>query len=173
MCHDYGDFQLVPAPVAVLAFLGTACFEVAAAAATAVFLVRRRARAGLATFFIGAAGGVVYLAALLGLSAISRERVAARGEQKFFCEVDCHVAYSVADVERRKVIAGRPARGTYEVVTVRVFFDPESTSPSRPPDVPLTQNARSVRIIDAGDRSSASIRPDNARSNRTRVSRRL
>jgi hypothetical protein len=40
-----------------------------------------------------------YGTALLAASAISREWSLPPGEEKYFCEIDCHLAYSVAGVE--------------------------------------------------------------------------
>ena len=41
-----------------------------------------------------------------------------------------------------------PARGAFEVVTLKVWFDPRTTSPRRG-DSPLYPNPRAVRLLDA------------------------
>ena len=80
--------------------------------------------------------------------------MATTGEEKYFCEVDCHLAYSVVDVRQSKVLgdgASRAtARGLFRVVTLRVRFDPETTSSRRP---------RSVRVV---AECGATYRPDPA-----------
>ncbi len=141
------------AAVGVLMLLGSCVvmFVIALVAVHALLTKRpRRAR-----FAIVAAFGwmMVYLSVLMVFSLSSRERALARGEEKRFCEIDCHLAYSVADVQRMKTLgpAERPltARGIFYLVTIRTRFDEKTVSPSRG-QKPLKPNSRVVTITDAG-----------------------
>ena len=149
------------AVAAVLAFLGFGFAEGVAALAAIVLFAVRKPRAA-AVVLAGAAGlAALYCWALLVFSLASREQVAAVGEEKYFCEVDCHLAYSVVDVRGSKVLGKgsvrTAARGLYRIVTVRVRFDPETTSVHRPKDMALTPNPRSVRVVAA---CGSTYRPD-------------
>jgi len=162
MRHVFFNFQ-GNAVLGVLAFLGFGFAEFLAAV-TAVVLFARRSRRAARRVLVGVVVGAgLYAAALLAFSLTSRDQVAERGEEKYFCEVDCHLAYSVLDVRESKSLGTRPAeasaRGLYRVVTMRVRFDPETTSVHRPQDMSLTPNPRSLRVVDA---SGAIYRPDPA-----------
>jgi hypothetical protein len=153
MRHVFFNFQVTPAPFAVLAFLGLAFSEVVALGFAAVLMLKRRARFARLVLAGAAAAAVVYIVALLGLSAASREQVAGRGDEKYFCEVDCHLAYSVLGVSEARSLGNgddrAAARSVFRVVTLRVRFDPETISRNRPRDMALTPNSRFVRLVDA------------------------
>lgn len=136
---------------AVLVFLGT-CFALfLAAAALAYFRAVRRPRLARITLAMAVTGVAAYFAALLAFSLTSREQVVGLKEEKYFCEVDCHLAYSVIKVTRTKTLGTPPnqsaARGEYYVVTVKVRFDENTISKRRPRDMPLKPNSRTVTII--------------------------
>jgi hypothetical protein len=137
----------------VLAFLGFALAEAAALGTALVLIVRRRALLVRRVLLTALAGAAVYLAALLAFSATSREQVADRGDEKYFCEVDCHLAYSVAGVSRVKTLGSgseqASARGSFHVATLFVRFDEETISTRRPQDLTLTPNSRFLRVVDA------------------------
>jgi hypothetical protein len=145
-----------PAPLGVLGFLG-ACFVLVALGLVAMhaLVVRRygRARASLALL---AGVAALYFCVVLVFSFASGERVLARGEEKHFCEVDCHLAYSVVGVRRSKTLgegAGQAsARGEFLVVTLKTRFD-ETTISERRGDGELHPNPRSVTVYDAEGRS--------------------
>ena len=84
---------------------------------------------------------------LLGFSSFSHERVLAMGEEKYFCELDCHIAYSVQNVQRAKSIGSATAAGEFYVVTVRARFDPTTIAPWRG-DAPLSPNPHDVSLVD-------------------------
>jgi hypothetical protein len=147
------NFQSIPAPLSMFSFVGTGALEIALwTIATALVAMRRRRPVSLA-----AAGGmavaIAYFAALVGLSIRSRERILERGTEKYFCEIDCHVAYSVVGVETRTSLGGRSARGSYRIVTLRIRFDERTTAPGRPREAPLTQELRFVRLVDGCGRN--------------------
>jgi hypothetical protein len=145
-----------PAPLGVLGFLG-ACFVLVVLGLVAMhaLVVRRygRARASLALL---AGVAALYFCVVLVFSFASGGRVLARGEEKHFCEVDCHLAYSVVGVRRSKTLgegAGQAsARGEFLVVTLKTRFD-ETTISERRGDGELHPNPRSVTVYDAAGRS--------------------
>ncbi len=129
-------------PLSVLTFLGfvvglgAACFL----GAFALVLQRRdvaRLIAALAAGGAGLYGGLLLLAALMSI-----DRVLGLGDEKHICEVDCHLAYSVAGVA---------IRGTRYLVTVKVRFD-EATISSHRGMSPLTPNSRYVAVVDGRGR---------------------
>ena len=150
--HVFFNFQ-GNAVAAVLALLGFGAVEsLAGLSAVTLFIVGRKRAALLVAG--GAAGlAVLYGAVLLAFSLASREQVAAPGDEKYFCEVDCHLAYSVVDLRQAKALGSgasrATARGLFRIVTLRVRFDPETTSSRRPKDMTLTPNPRSVRVVAA------------------------
>jgi hypothetical protein len=161
MPHVFFNFQ-GNAVAAVLAFLGLGVLEVVAVLAAIVLFSRRMRRAARAVLVGAVAVAAVYADVLLLFSVASRDQVAAPGEEKYFCEVDCHLAYSVIGVSESKTLGTGSARATahglYRIVTVRVRFDPETTSVHRPKDMALTPNPRFVRVVEA----CATYRPDAA-----------
>jgi hypothetical protein len=128
------------APLAVLGFVA-ACGGLFFALGLALifWLARKPKFARIASVAIGT-GAVVYFALLLGFSAGSHETVLAHGQEKYFCEIDCHLAYSVVDVKTQP--AGRT------VITLRTRFDENTTLPNRPKDATLTPSPREVRLVD-------------------------
>lgn len=149
------------APIVILAFLGTAFLLMVAAVALLYATISKRR--DLVPPILSLAGGLVLLygGALLGASALSREVVLQHGEHKYFCEIDCHLAYSVEKVETTSEI-GIPlhtvhAAGTFHIVALKAWFDPTTISPRRPLDVPLAPNPRKVYVEDsAGGRYAPS-----------------
>jgi hypothetical protein len=89
-----------------------------------------------------------YGALLLAFSLFSHERTLARGEEKYFCELDCHLAYSVQNVERARTIGYTTSTGEFYIVTVRARFDQTTIATWRPRDVPLTPVPLDFALID-------------------------
>jgi hypothetical protein len=102
--------------------------------------------------WIEGGGLALYAGLFLITSLASPTRELALGEEKHICEVDCHLAYSVAGVKTAKDWAGKAAQGLFYIVTVRVRFDSGTIASWRPRDVPLYPNGRSVALIDAQGR---------------------
>jgi hypothetical protein len=146
------------APLGALGLLG-ACLVLAVLGLVALhaLVVRRYGRAWVSLAAL-AAVSVVYLGVVLVFSLASGERILARGEEKYFCELDCHLAYSVAGVRRAKSLgAGRDtstAGGEFYVVTLKTRFDETTTSVNRG-DGELYPNPRRVTVYDARGRSYA------------------
>ncbi|HEY6967731.1 MAG TPA: hypothetical protein VJA94_00765 [Candidatus Angelobacter sp.] len=131
----------------LLAFPGLAAALVGSVIAIAIiailFFARQRKAARLIAL-LAAAGGVFYAVLLFGCSLISHQKVLARGQEKYFCEMDCHLAYSVVGVKDE--LSGQTKR---YVIALRTRFDETTISKSRPRDVPLMPSPREVRLIDA------------------------
>ncbi|HEY1262399.1 MAG TPA: hypothetical protein VGF06_02685 [Terriglobales bacterium] len=141
-----------PAPVAVLGFLA-ACGGLALsllAIITALFVKRPRIAKILGQLVL--AGAVVYFGLLLALSLFSHERTLARGQEKYFCEIDCHLAYSIQGVHSEP--AGKSVR---YLVILRTRFDENTISSRRPKDAPLEPNPRTLRLGDDRGRKFALI----------------
>ena len=129
-----------PAPLAVLGFAAACGGLFLALAAALIFWFARKPKFARIAAFATAVGAAVYFALLFGFSAGSHETALARGQEKYFCEIDCHLAYSVVDVKTKP-------DGRY-IITLRTRFDETTTSPSRPKDATLTPSPREVRLVD-------------------------
>jgi hypothetical protein len=141
-----------PAPLAVLGFLAASGSLMLALGSALVFWFARKTKFARASLVAVAVGAVVYFGLLLGFSAVSQEKALARGQEKYFCEIDCHLAYSITDVKEQA-----DAIGDYYLVSLRTRFDETTTSPNRPKDAPLTPSPRDVRLIDSAGREYAPI----------------
>jgi hypothetical protein len=151
------EYAFVPnhAPFVAIAFLGLGASLLAAAGAAGLCLAlcRRRLALGIAAAASGAA--LLYGVLLFGLALTSRDRLLPAGGRKYFCEIDCHLAYSVAGVLRSRTVGAPPsavmANGRFIAVRVRTWFDPETIASFRG-NGPLTPNPREAWIVDAAGR---------------------
>jgi hypothetical protein len=139
------------APIGVLSFLGAGfLFGLAALALIQSLVVRKHRRAKFVLLVMLVIAGV-YLAALLIFSLASHDRVLARGEEKHFCEIDCHLAYSVVETHQAKTLGGpsnqTAAQGSYTIVTIKTRFDETTISPRRG-DGLLYPNKRVLTLSD-------------------------
>ena len=139
------------APIGVMAFLGAGFLLVVAALVLIQSLVvRRHGRAKFVLLAMLVIAGA-YLAAILIFSLTSHEKVLARGEEKHFCEIDCHLAYSIANTRQSKMLGNPPnqttAQGIYTVVTIKTRFD-ETTISARRGDGLLYPNSRVLTLVD-------------------------
>ncbi|MGB8510508.1 MAG: hypothetical protein WCD76_19195 [Pyrinomonadaceae bacterium] len=144
------------AVIGVLALLATGVVLAILVLIFIYTLVARKFAASRLALLAALALLALYCGSMLAFSLVSRERVLARGEEKYFCEIDCHLAYSVTDVRKSKTLGDAPgeatAKGLFYVVTLRTRFD-EATVSARRGDGPLFPNPRSLRIFDAQGRS--------------------
>jgi hypothetical protein len=138
-----------PAPLAVLGFLAACGGLFLALASAVIFWFARKPRFARVAAFAIPAVSVVYFALLFGFSAASHESALAPGQEKYFCEIDCHLAYSVLDAQ--------PQPDGRLRITLRTRFDETTTSPTRPKDAPLTPSPREVRLVDAAGREYAPV----------------
>jgi hypothetical protein len=134
------------APAVLLLFLGSGFLIFCAAIGAAIAAAARRAMLARTLGGVALTVAVVYGVLLLAASLLSRERTLAAGEKKYFCEMDCHLAYSVD--------AASAPDDSRRIVTVRTWFD-RSTIASFRGDAPLTPNPRVVYLVDSGGRRYA------------------
>jgi hypothetical protein len=132
-----------PAPVAALGFLAAGGGALLCVIALVVALSVHKFRAAKLILGGMAAGAVIYFGLLMGFSLTSHETMLAHGQEKYFCEIDCHLAYEVSDVQSE-----RSPTGMQYLVTIRTRFDETTISTSRPKDAPLTPSPRTVQLID-------------------------
>ncbi|HEV2468918.1 MAG TPA: hypothetical protein VGS78_06970 [Candidatus Sulfotelmatobacter sp.] len=141
-----------PAPLAVLGFLGACGGLFLATLAVLIFLFARKPKFARTVGITIGAGAAVYLALLVGFSAGSHSTMLALGQEKYFCEIDCHLAYSVADVK-----TSLEGGTTDYVVTLRTRFDEKTIAPNRPKDAPLMPSPREVQLIDRAGHEYAPV----------------
>ncbi len=134
------------APVSILFFLAS-CMAVVACFAIIVYARLTQNPRLARVFAILLAGGLgVYTILLLGVTLASHDRLLGRGEEKHFCEVDCHIAYSVTDVKSQPA-----ADGSTYIVTLQTRFDQATIDPRRGNGV-LQPSPHFVFLVDAGGR---------------------
>lgn len=139
------------APLGALALLGTAflSFLTTIALLQSLF-VRKHGRAKIVLLAMLVIAGV-YVAAILIFSFSSRENLLARGQEKYFCELDCHLAYSIVNTTKGKTFGATANQLTvqrqFTIVTIKTRFD-EKTTGSRRGDGLLYPNGRAVLLID-------------------------
>ena len=139
------------AHLVALLFLGSAfvifiCVLVAAAAMISKSArIRKFAAAGAALTGIG------YLALLFVVALLSRDTTVPPGKSKYFCEADCHIAYSIESVTEASTLGPETkpvtAQGRFVIVRLKTWFDEHSIAPFRG-NSPLTPNPRVVRLVD-------------------------
>jgi hypothetical protein len=100
---------------------------------------------------------------LLGTGILSSDKTLAEGEWKYFCEPDCHIAYSVASVQTVAELGTEAnpyqANGQYVLVRLKSWFDEKSVSKFRG-NGPLTPVPRVVSLVDiTGRRFPAESKP--------------
>jgi hypothetical protein len=139
------------APVVVLLFLGTALLIAVSFLVLFYGAVRRSsffARLGASAVFTIVIG---YLILLGGISFASREKVLPAGGWKYFCEIDCHIAYSVIGAQTADALGPEihqtAARGKFIIVRMKTWFDERTISANRG-NGPLTPNPRKVVLVD-------------------------
>lgn len=148
------------APVVVLFFLGT-IFAIGIS-----FLVLLYGAVRRSAFFAKLGGGMMlaiaagYFILLTGVSFASREKVLLASGWKYFCEIDCHIAYSLIGAQTAAALGPEmqqvSARGEFVVVRVKTWFDGRTISAHRG-NGPLTPNNRKILLVDdAGQRFAPS-----------------
>ncbi|MFZ0818563.1 MAG: hypothetical protein WAM91_00720 [Candidatus Acidiferrales bacterium] len=99
-----------------------------------------------------------YSATLFGASLASQELTLPPGAEKYFCEIDCHLAYSVTDAKTAAAIGADSsavkAQGRFVIVAVRTRFDKTAISRHRG-NGPLVPSPREVTLLDSAGQSYA------------------
>jgi hypothetical protein len=134
-----------PAPLSALAFLGMVALLMLSVALAIGFAFARKRQALKATALFALLAVVVYSAMLSLFSVASQRVVLASGQEKYFCEIDCHLAYSVvsAGYQPDPQVPG----DTRYVVELQTRFDPTTISAYRGNGA-LTPSPREVVIVD-------------------------
>jgi hypothetical protein len=144
------------APIVVLLFLGTVLLL--GISALVLFYGAVRHSSIFAIIGAGATATIVagYLLLLSGVSVASSEKVLPPGSWKYFCEIDCHIAYSVMEAHATAAIGPEmqqlSALGRFVIVRVKAWFDERSISAHRGKG-PLTPNRRRIQLVDDLGRS--------------------
>ena len=134
------------ATFSVLGFLGGAAALLVATVVIVGAIAAGHKTLARAMAVVAAVEVVLYAAMLIGYSTRSRESVLDVGQEKHFCEIDCHIAYAITGVKRE---------GGTVTVTLRTRFDQRTIAPWRG-DSMLTP---SPRLIEATDASGRIYRP--------------
>jgi hypothetical protein len=137
-------------PFTLLLFIGLVLGGLALAALCVGARLTGHAALAQLALRVGLGGVGAYALLFLVAALTSRDRELAPGEEKHICEVDCHLAYSVAGVKTEPTPGG-----TRYTVTVKVRFDEATISSRRPKDASLTPNSRYVALVDAEGRRYA------------------
>jgi hypothetical protein len=156
--YTNGNFE---AHMAALCFLGTLGLTILLVIATVVLFLTRRNWVKYSLLAIAVLLGG-YASILAFFSFASFDRTVKRGDEKFYCGMDCHIAYSVQGVERTKTIGDAVATGEFYVITVRSHFDERTIAPWRgnsslrpdPPTLTLVDSTgRSYPVSEAGQKA--------------------
>lgn len=145
--------EFVPnhAPFVVLAFHMTGLVGFAGTVLLVWTLFARRSEWARKIVVAMVALTCLYGTTLLAASLASSEKTLRAGEKKYFCEVDCHLAYSVTSVQTAKTLGSgerqATAAGMFYVVTLQTYFDEKTTSATRGNGL-LYPNLRMVRMVD-------------------------
>ena len=131
-------------PITVLLFVGAALAGAALIVIYVIARVTKREPVARMTLRLWVGGTVLYAIVFLVTSIASRNRVLAPGDEKHICEIDCHLAYSVAATKAEALPSGR----VREIVTVKVRFDEATISARRPRAATLAPNSRYVALVD-------------------------
>ncbi|SRR6266446_5057564 len=145
------EFMPEHAPLAVMAFLGTAGLLALVALVLLFALWARKKWIGIGAGAVALALLSGYLLILLGVSQTSHEKLLALGERKYFCEIDCHIAYSVSGVEETAMLGDElhqtAATGRFVIVHLKTWFDPSTISPHRG-NGELSPGLRRIVLVD-------------------------
>jgi hypothetical protein len=152
------------APVAVLAFLGTAALLILCFVVALIGAVGKSRTTVVGAIAAGLTILVGYAVVLFGISLFSKDVQISQGAWKYFCEIDCHIAYTVGGFE----MVESAANERFAVVELKTWFDPMTISPNRG-NGPLTPNGRTLVLLDDHGRKFA----PSAKSEALLASRRL
>ena len=144
------------APVVVLLFLGTVFVLGLSLLVLFYGAVRRSAffaKLGAAAAATVAAG---YFLLLAGVSVASSEQTLPPDGRKYFCEIDCHLAYSLVSAQTAGALGPElqqtTAHGRFVILRVKTWFDEHTISAHRG-NGPLTPNRRKALLVDDTGRS--------------------
>jgi hypothetical protein len=145
----------------VLAFLGTASLLVAAIVAAGWSVATGRLELARRAMMLGGFLAATYLVALIAASALSHTRILPVATEKYFCELDCHLAYEVTEVRELGSEGSGAADHDTILVVLRTRFDENTISARRSRTEPTWPAPRRVELIDAAGQRYAPL-PDPA-----------
>lgn len=143
------------AHIMTLLFLGTG-FVIVSSLMLALYgaISGRKLTTRLGALLIAVVGGS-YCLLLLGTGFITTDKTLPEGNWKYFCEPDCHIAYSISSVQTAAALGTESnlaqANGEYVVVRLKTWFDEHSIAKFRG-NGPLTPVPRLVSLTDAENR---------------------
>ena len=144
------------APIVVLLFL--ASVFALGISLVALFYGAVRRSAFFAKLGAGAAATIAagYFLLLGGVSLASSEQTLPPDGWKYFCEIDCHLGYSLAGAQTAAALGPEllqtSAHGEFVVLRVKTWFDERTISEHRG-NGPLTPNRRRALLVDDTGRS--------------------
>ncbi|HEY5163501.1 MAG TPA: hypothetical protein VII81_10880 [Terriglobales bacterium] len=127
------------APFSALGFLGGMAGLLLAVVVIAGSIVSGHGAVARAMALVALLGLGLYGAMLVGYSSRSKDVALAPGQEKYFCEIDCHIGYMVAEAKREG--------GTVRV-SLRTRFDEHTIAPWRGNAV-LAPSPRVISLVDA------------------------
>jgi len=139
------------APIVVLAFLGTGGLLLLCAFVALIGALKKSRSVVVGA--IGAATVVLvgYVSILFGLSFASRDVEIPQGAWKYFCELDCHIAYAIGGIRLADGVGPEmqpiSTNGRFAIVQLKTWFDPKTISPNRGNGL-LTPNDRAIALLD-------------------------
>jgi hypothetical protein len=150
------------APLVTMMFLGACAGLLFLGMAFLYGLVARKRWIMQVSVALAASGVLFYATLLFGFSLASSEKILSIGERKHYCEVDCHIAYSVASVTNASELGSGEKRisasGRFFVVRLQTWFDPSTIGPYRG-NAPLTPSPRKVVVVDAAGHEFSPSQP--------------
>jgi hypothetical protein len=138
-----------------LLFLGSVFVVFVCIVVTAVAAIVKAGR--IAKFAAGGAAlaGLGYCTLLFGVALATGDKTLPPGNWKYFCEADCHIAYSIESTQEASTLGeeAKPvtAHGRFVVVRLKTWFDQNSIAPWRG-NSPLTPDPRVVQLVDDSGR---------------------
>lgn len=146
----YSNVNLA-APIGALAFLGAAFLLFVATVFLLQSLIVRKPRRAVVLLLVVMIIGATYFGAMLAFSFASRDKLLAHGEEKHFCELDCHLAYSIANVAQSNTLgegaSQTRAQGQFTIITIKTRFDETTIGPRRGNSL-LFPNGRAFSLVD-------------------------
>jgi hypothetical protein len=143
------------AHLVILLFFGSALVIFLCLLAAVVAAFRKTGKVAKFAALGAALGAISYTALLLGVALSTPNKTLPRGDWKYFCEADCHIAYAVDSVQEAATLGAEAnrltAQGRFIVVRLKTWFDRTSIAAFRG-DSPLTPDSRVVRLVDDSGR---------------------
>lgn len=146
------------APVAALAFLGAALLVALCLLVGLLCLTQHKIKVAFLAGGFAVALVAFYALLLCSVSLVSNDKNLPLGDWKYFCELDCHIAYSISRFEEFATIPSPTGEktaalghGSFVVVSLKTWFD-ESTISAHRGNAPLAPGPRTLILLDDSGR---------------------